>query len=254
MSPMTHKDEIIFYQELAIHAFPPKEIIPLNGWLIRIDEGRYQRPNSVVPLVYQGSDLESDIHKVEEIYSNRNLQTLFQVADYYQPQTLWEKLLELKYEIHAETQVMRGKVDEMVHLPFSQDFSYTHSTKISSEWFDSLQAFNSTSNERMEIVKKIIERIKEQRIFFYAKDNEEIVGVCLAVIERNCLGIYSMAVKPDYRRRGIGLSLIAQTSIFAKEQQLENIYLQVQGDNYKAIALYEKAKMKEIYKYRYFIK
>ncbi|HUT80730.1 MAG TPA: GNAT family N-acetyltransferase [Candidatus Bathyarchaeia archaeon] len=251
---MNTKKEIIFYQELATNAWPPKKIIPYNGWLLRIDDGLYQRANSVVPLYYSGEDLGRDIKTVEGIYTDHNLETIFQLPDYYQPLTLWDKLLELNYEIHAESMVMLGKVNQMLDLPLTQDFYYSISSELSSEWFNSLQSFNNSNCERIEIAKKIIGRIQQQKIFFFAKENDLIVGISFAAIERGCLGIYNMAVNPDYRRRGIGLALIAQMALWAKKEHLENIYLQVQGDNSKAIALYEKAKMKEIYKYRYFIK
>ncbi|MBN1330323.1 MAG: GNAT family N-acetyltransferase [Candidatus Heimdallarchaeota archaeon] len=251
---MNEKEKINFYQELATNAWPPKKIIPLNGWLLRIDDGLFQRANSVVPLKYTGHNLENDIQEVEKIYTDYNLQTIFQLSDYYQPQSLWDKLLELNYKIHAESMVMYGKIKEMINLPINNTFSYSCSTELSAEWFNSLQLFNNSNIERIEIAKRIIARIKQRKIFFFAKQNKSIVGICLAVIERGSLGIYNMAVEPGQRRKGIGLSLIGQMASWALEEQLENIYLQVQGDNLEAIALYEKAKMKEIYKYRYFIK
>ncbi|MHA1212736.1 MAG: hypothetical protein ACTSSH_09770, partial [Candidatus Heimdallarchaeota archaeon] len=62
---MNNKKGIIFYQELGINAWSPQKVILLNGWLVRMNEGIFQRANSVLPLRYYGTNLAEDISQVE---------------------------------------------------------------------------------------------------------------------------------------------------------------------------------------------
>ncbi|MBY9001315.1 MAG: hypothetical protein KGD64_10395 [Candidatus Heimdallarchaeota archaeon] len=78
------KDRVSHLQELSNNSWPAKNILLLNGWIIRISEGVTNRANSVLPLRYSGTNVHEDIKEVENIYSSNNLPVIFQVPDYYE--------------------------------------------------------------------------------------------------------------------------------------------------------------------------
>jgi ribosomal protein S18 acetylase RimI-like enzyme len=82
----------------------------------------------------------------------------------------------------------------------------------------------------------------------------QIVTVGLAIIEREYLGIYDLVVHPNYRLRGIAKSLITKMLQWGKENSAKHVYLAAQGDNFGAIALYNKIGLKDRYHYRYLTK
>jgi ribosomal protein S18 acetylase RimI-like enzyme len=251
---MSNKDLIRLLQEISCNAWPAVKNHILNGWIVRLAEGITRRANSVLPLCYYGNDALKDIKQVEQLYKQWNLPSVFQIPDYCEPQKLLSILEERGYVKEAESLVMLCSANEISNISQNEVFSYSHEEQESDEWFNALQQFNSASDNRIKGVRKIISRIKQPKNFFYAKKNETIVGVALAIIERSHLGIYNMTTNPELRRQGIARSIIFEMKKWCQEKDIENIYLQVQGDNLGAIKLYKSVNLTETFRYRYLIK
>ncbi|MEM1644519.1 MAG: N-acetyltransferase [Ignisphaera sp.] len=88
-------------------------------------------------------------------------------------------------------------------------------------------------------------------VFYVAEVNGEVVGYVLSRVEEGisrCHGrlsrighIVSVAVKEEYRARGIATALLsAILSVFQTIYNVEEVQLEVRVSNYKAIKLYEK--------------
>ena len=101
------------------------------------------------------------------------------------------------------------------------------------------------------------------RIFLVAEINSRIVGYVMTRIERGFgflrkflrkLGhIVSIAVHPDYRRRGIGYALMIEVLKRMKElYNVDEAYLEVRVSNAPAIKLYEKLGFKKVKVIKYY--
>ncbi|MCL2342759.1 MAG: ribosomal protein S18-alanine N-acetyltransferase [Firmicutes bacterium] len=73
-----------------------------------------------------------------------------------------------------------------------------------------------------------------------AVENAKILGyLCLdSVLDEG--SIANLAVIPEYRRRGIGESLLCAAELRARKRALKVLYLEVRKSNAAAVALYEK--------------
>jgi GNAT superfamily N-acetyltransferase len=176
------------------------------------------------------------------------------MPDYFEPEDLMITLEKKGYKEEAESLVMMGTLEDIKPFSQNQSYSYFHSPLETNEWIEALQQLNDSSDERMANYREIIGRINQQKEYFTAKYNDTIVGVALAVVERSYFGIYSMVTHPEHRRKGIASSIIAEMVKWAKSQGITTIYLQVQGDNSGAIALYKSVYLSECYRYRYLVK
>ncbi|NHJ46977.1 MAG: GNAT family N-acetyltransferase [Asgard group archaeon] len=251
---MKNEHLIQLLQEISANAWPAKQIHLVNGWFVRLSEGVTRRANSVLPLSYYGYNTAKDIEFVEELYSSWNLPVIFQIPDYFEPEDLVLTLKKKGYKEEAESVVMAGAIEEIKTLSQNQSFNYFNTSKETIEWIEALQQLNNSSDERIANYKQIIKRINQPKEYFTATLNDNIVGVGLAVTERSHLGLYSMVTHPDYRRKGIARSMIAEMVKWAKQQGITTFYLQVQGDNSGAIALYKSVYLSECYRYRYLVK
>ncbi len=243
---------ILRYQELATNAWPARTYMFLNGWVLRLSEGVTKRANSVLPLRYTGEDVAKDIRTVEELYRENGLPAIFQLPDYFEPRSLQKTLRSLGYRSTDETLVMAAHV-EGINAAMTDRYTYCVEDKGSDRWFQALSDFSNESDEAFKGRKAIIDRIILSKGFFCAWKDDTIVGIGLGTIEKEYMGIYSFAVHPECRRKGIGQSLVAVMIQWAKERSVTYVYLQVHGGNSEAISLYEKTGFRELYHYRYFV-
>jgi ribosomal-protein-alanine acetyltransferase len=84
--------------------------------------------------------------------------------------------------------------------------------------------------------------------FLVAEFEGKVVGYISAVLEKDCCHIYSLAVLPDFRGKGIGSSLLNELLNKLKEINIKKVFLEVKTNNMVAIKLYEKFnfKIKEV--------
>ncbi len=77
--------------------------------------------------------------------------------------------------------------------------------------------------------------------FFVARCDGGIAGYVALLRRRGCahLRIYSIAVDPDCRGRGIGALLLDHSFACAREEGLQRLSLEVRTDNEAALRLYE---------------
>lgn len=251
---MVNNDKIRLLQEISCNAWPALKNQLLNGWVIRLAEGITRRANSVLPLSYYGNDVQEDIDQAEQIYNQWNLPSIFQIPDYFEPSNLLSTLEKRGYIKEAESLVMKCAINKISEIRQNQRFSYTHNKQESDDWFNALQQFSKASDERIKGVRKIINRISQPKNFFYARENDAIIGITLVILERSHLGIYNMITNPKFRRQGIAKSIFAEIINWCRDQNIETIYLQVQGDNLGAINLYKSINLIETFRYRYLVK
>ncbi|MDQ1280185.1 MAG: N-acetylglutamate synthase [Thermoproteota archaeon] len=252
---MNMKAEVLLYHELLTNGWPAKTIIFQNGWILRLSEGVTRRANSVLPIRYVGDNLLDDISVVERIYRERDLPVVFQIPDYFEPPNLKEKLLSLGYGSVDETLVMASSIKEILKIEENRNLNSFIEQELSDKWLVSLSNLNNYSQTIIDGQEQIIKRIPfKTKAFCYSELGNQIVAVGIAIIEREYLGIYDLIVHPDYRRRGIAQSLIAKMLQWGKDNLVKHVYLTAQGDNFKAIALYNKIGLKDRHHYRYLIK
>ncbi len=90
----------------------------------------------------------------------------------------------------------------------------------------------------------VLKNIKENHPQNIAVFNDKVVGWCDIIpmkgIDFKHCGVLGMGVHQDYRRKGIGSSLLSATLAGAREFGLERVELEVYTSNTVAIGLYEK--------------
>lgn len=95
---------------------------------------------------------------------------------------------------------------------------------------------------------KIIEGLEKQPnyLFFLAKYNHEFAGVANCFINfstfkaKQLLNIHDFSVSPEFRKKGVGKSLMSKIVEYCHEKGYCKITLEVRNDNIKAQYLYQK--------------
>ena len=89
--------------------------------------------------------------------------------------------------------------------------------------------------------------------FYYIKMNDEIVGTTQGVYNDNLYGIYSLAIKKDYRNKGIGKEALKKQLEICKNENIQIAYLKTEQDFYPS-KMYRKLGFKDLCEVYYYIK
>lgn len=89
--------------------------------------------------------------------------------------------------------------------------------------------------------------------FYLIKVDDKIVGITSGVYDKEIYGIYSLAIKKEFRRKGIGKETIKQQLQICKDKNLKLAFLQTENGYYPADT-YRKLGFKDVCAEYYYIK
>ncbi len=92
------------------------------------------------------------------------------------------------------------------------------------------------SDEKQEIAKKLQ---RDPDLFLVAELDKEIIGAVLGGFDGRRGMVYHLAVKPDFRQKGLGALLMSELEKKMKAKGCIRSYLLVTRDNLEAIRFYE---------------
>ena len=254
-------NDIFFYEELSINAWPALQTIIYDGWILRMAEAYANRANSISPIYPSKISLEEKIKHCEELYSAHNIPPAFKLCSYPEHKEL-EELLEKKgYSKINPTSLQTCKIADLYirkrdEAPGKDSFNVVISSGFTAAWQDAAAKLTGTDEKHIPVFKKILANIKQEKIIAHVEITNpqgecEIIGCGCGIIERNNAGIYDIAVREDYRRKGLGRQIVECILLEAKKRGVENTYLQVMLNNEAALNLYKSMGYTEIYKYWY---
>lgn len=89
--------------------------------------------------------------------------------------------------------------------------------------------------------------------FYFVKINDEIIGVTGSTCDNEIYGIYGLAVKKEFRGKGIGKEIIKQQLRMCKNKNLKLAFLQTEEGYYPA-DMYRKLGFKDVCTEYYYVK
>lgn len=253
---MKSKKEIKRFQEFLLNSWPAKYYFFLNGWILRFNEGITSRANSVFPVRYTGNHktLGMDIEIVENAYKTYGLPAVFTMHDFYEPKNLREILLSRGYHSFDHTTALGLDIDQFQPQETNNDFEYFFSNSRVKEISNFLSIYSRWNEVDQSVLQEINTRIiVPRKCYMITKLEESIIGTLLAVlVPQGYLYIGDVFIHPDYRRKNVATSMLNKlVDEWGLKNKAKYIWLQVEKNNIKALNLYRKNGMKEIYNYFY---
>lgn len=89
--------------------------------------------------------------------------------------------------------------------------------------------------------------------FYFIKVKDEIVGTTQSVYNDELYGIYSLALKKDYRSKGIGKEVLKKQLEMCKNKNIKTAFLQTEQDFYPA-KMYRKLGFKDLCEVYYYLR
>lgn len=243
-------ETICLLDELAANAWPALVQQQLEDWRLRAAGSVTRRANSVLthaPIPSYSGWLQD----VEDFYLRYNLPARFQISDGSPPAL--DPLLETHgYITEAQTSVQIAQTATVLERATpSGGYAIFISQQPDAAWLDAFLTIEGFHASKWEIYHHIFSAIGPRTCFALIRLDGEMVGVGMAVSERNWSGLFSIATAAKHRRKGIATQIVHALAGWSRQQNAPNLYLQVMQSNHAAINLYERLGFSLLYNYHF---
>jgi ribosomal protein S18 acetylase RimI-like enzyme len=236
------------FEEISMNAWPALETMLYDGWVLRFANGHTRRANSVNPVYASTIDLSEKISYCEEVYTKKDLRTIFKMTEDVFPPDL-DSVLETKgYAREAETSVQILKLDSFNPAAGGR---VKINDRVDDSWLDAFFRMSGADVSHRNTLSRMLEKGLADRCFARIYNSGSIVACGVGVREENTVGLFDIIVEDRLRGRGLGRAVTEGILTWARNAGAETSYLQVMVDNSIALALYRKLGFKEIYRYWY---
>ncbi|MDR3692297.1 MAG: GNAT family N-acetyltransferase [Fimbriimonas sp.] len=238
-------------EELTLNAWPAIRVMHYDGWVIRFSGGYTRRANSVNLLAPSTISLREKVAYCEEVYRQAGLSTVFKICPTPDSEELDRILADLGYELQGAADVMTCPLQP---APEEHPIDFRIDSELTDWWFGAAERLNGVNVHLHRHLEQILHNIEPKHAFASIRDGAVPIAIALAVVERNWMGLYDIVTAVPFRRKGFGRHLVLSLMDWARDDGVENAYLQVMSDNMPAVALYGSMGFETRYRYWYRVK
>jgi GNAT superfamily N-acetyltransferase len=238
-------------EEISMNAWPARQTIHYDGWVLRFTDSYTRRANCIVPLYVSEKDASEKITLCEKLYHSKGMRVIFKLTSASQPPEL-DSLLEARgYQADAHTSVQIISLAQQGKWLPSPDSSLELSPADSREWRSAFARMSRIDRSLRPIHRQILDSILVEKCFAAIRRDGAIIACGLGVLQDGLLGLYDIVVDESLRQQGYGEQIVRGLLQWGKDQGAETSYLQVMLKNAPALRLYAKTGYREEYSYWY---
>ena len=235
-------------EEAALNAWPTPRQMIYDGWVLRFAGGHSKRVNSVNPLYPSTVPLAEKIETCEGIYAREGLPCLFRICELMANEDLNQALQQAGYRDFDPTFVLgRILTFENIH---HRDITILEMPM--ADWFRMRGHFISVPAADRLVHEEILLSIVPEKVLLGLFVKGQPVACGMGVLEGPLLGFFSIYTASQWRRKGYAEMVMSALSDWGIERGATYGYLQVEGHNKPALALYEKLGYERCYVYAYY--
>lgn len=243
-------DRIHQIEEAALNAWPSPRQMVYDGWLLRFTDGPSKRVNSANVLYPSSLPLPEKIEYCEAVYAQAKLPPLFRVPAPFNTPELAKSLLAAGYHAFDETYVLTRELIATVPVPEGlrvETFSVD-------DWIPYKGLISDAQPGPLALQQQILHCIVPLKTLIVLFAGEQPVACGMGVLEGDLLGFFSIYTHHDARRNGYARVVMAALTSWGLQGGAKLGYLQVEGFNQPARALYRKLGFELCYPYEYYKK
>lgn len=231
---MTEPVDLLAIEQAAVRGWPARETEVIDGWIARASTGASVRGNSVAALAWTGENLERSIDRAVNFYRSREAIPRFTISDASSPRNLDAMLDRAGWKRGDDHVTMAKPVGAAP--PGAPDVIETDQPD--NGWYDVYLA--GLGPQRSVVAPQMVARVPQPRAFFSAVRDGRVIGSGLSVIDGPLASVQCMASHADSRRLGAASAVLGAIEADAYRRGARLLYLQTEGSNHAAIALYRR--------------
>ena len=226
----------LLLERLAADAWPALEQVEADGWRLRASAGVTRRANSALPL----SDA-LPVDAVLDFYRARGLPPVVQVSDARTELALARQGWHRDVDVGVMTGPSRRAPSSALIQP-----------EPDGDWLDCWWTVDGRGGDaQREIARRMLALIAAPAAYARVVRDGQTVAVGRGVAHEGHLGVFSMAVRPEHRRRGLAREVLHGLQAWGARHGATTTYLQVFHGNAPARALYESEGFTTAHRYHY---
>lgn len=232
-------------EECAFNAWPARQTVFFDGWLLRLSAGYTKRANSANAWCPAGP-MADVIGAAEAFYARHALPPVFRLSPLAGDEAD-AALAAAGYRQIDPTLVMTA--------PLTHDTRSDDAVKLQPEadaaWCAGFARANAIAPAMRATHDEMLAAIAMPKAFAALWQDGAPIAYGLAVAERGWVGLFDILVVPEARGRGVGRRITAALLDWGRRQGATRAYLQVVAANTPAVALYGQFGFRQAYGYHY---
>ncbi|MDP3821585.1 MAG: GNAT family N-acetyltransferase [Burkholderiales bacterium] len=239
-------------EDAGLNASAPPQQLWLDGWLVCFSPGKAKRARCVNAVAAGRLPIDGRLRACEAVFAEAGLPMIVRITPFTLPQTLDALLASQGMHRFDDTRVMAladlsALSGETAALPPGAE---VHATGL--EAF--AQRVGSLRGSPLSQRQAHGQRLQNSPVPFHAFEmlvDSELVACGQIAIEGPLVGLYDVFTAPNARGRGYAGALCHHMLQLAHTRDAKHAYLQVDGDNHAARAVYQRLGFADAYAYHY---
>lgn len=234
-------------ERATITAVAPERVGALDGWLLPLDTGTVGRAHSAVPL-HHGVHDPALIDPITQRYRDAGLRPVFRLPDVPSFEAWWPVLADRGFRREQPTLTQTGALDGLLALASDAE-GVSLDPRPDAAWMamflgEGLDPVDGASRSRA------LARA-QGTLFASLREEGQTLACGAASYAQGWLSMHGLRTAASQRGRGLAGRLIRTMALEAQRRGISRAFLQVDGSNAPALALYRRAGMSTAWSYAY---
>jgi GNAT superfamily N-acetyltransferase len=240
---------VVEIERATLSAVPAPRILFEGGFVVRSFAGGTGRANAACPLdPAPDPSLSARIPRIEAFYHRAGFRPRFRSTPLDPPGLV--PLLEARgYRAHDESQVILGPLGEH----FRDDADCTALAAPDPDWTLVMASGEHQVPARQAEKARMPELLGVPAAWILLRVDRNPAACAFVTADGALAGLFDLAVRPEFRRRGLGSRVMSAAGAWARAQGARFAYAQVACTNAASLALNAGLGLTERYRYRYFL-
>ena len=238
-------------EDAGLNASAPPQQLWLDGWLVRFSPGKAKRARCVNAVAAGRLPIDARLRACEVVFAEAGLPMIVRITPFTLPQDLDAVLATEGLYRFDDTRVMA-----LVDLSaLAQDAALPPGAEAHATGLEAFaQRVGSLRGSPLSQRQAHGQRLQNSPVPFHAVEmhvDSELVACGQFAIEGSLVGLYDVFTARSARGRGYAGALCRHMLQQAHTRGAEHAYLQVEGDNHAARAVYQRLGFADAYTYHY---
>ena len=238
-------------EDAGLNASAPPQQLWLDGWLVRLSPGKAKRARCVNAVAVGRLAVDHRLQACEALFAEAALPMIVRITPFSLPQELDALLASQGLHRFDDTRVMAlADLSALAIEAALPPGAELHATGL--EAF--AQRVGSLRGSPLSQRQAHGQRLQNSPVPFHAFEmhvDSELVACGQFAIEGPLVGLYDVFTAPRARGRGYAAALCRNLLKQAHTRGAKHAYLQVEGDNHAARAVYQRLGFVDAYAYHY---